>query len=141
MRDELDAITTESDVTRSPNTGSHFSMADVQRLSDWFQEFMQRAVFVPADPEHADAKDNLLHHTKVFTTLFGHRGDGNPCDPKAVNESLHALGAEAWLRWRTDQTTTNSDKTRNRHHHDRGGFRLRQRSGEVARSAIRREAA
>ena len=52
-------------------------------------------------------------------------------DPRAVNETLHELGAEVRLRWKTEQVMLSNGKPQNRYTFDLGRFRLGQQRGEI----------
>ncbi|MGE0378626.1 MAG: hypothetical protein AB7I48_17285 [Planctomycetaceae bacterium] len=122
---EHDALSAELKSLKSEDQSQLWTPEDTRVLIDWHRDFMQTAVFV------------LMSQSDVSAFVRAFDGDkpyGQFCDPRAVNESLHALGCEVRLRWRTEQTTTKSGKILNHHHLERGRFRLGQQTGDLADS-------
>ena len=93
-------------------------------MTDWHEEFMEKAVSVPLKNGHQD-----------FYTLFFKdpycSDDAVLVDARVVNEALHQLGAKVSLRWKTIKTTSKTGNPKIRYQIDRGRFQLGQKTGKI----------
>lgn len=100
--------------------GPGYTDDDIAKLSAWWDEFRERAVFMPL-PD--DPESNAYLYAKAWDADAPY---GMHCDKQAVNDALHALGTELRLRW-----TTEKRKKYNRNKLAKAWLRLGQRAGEL----------
>jgi len=121
MRDEMERLDAELAVVLAPHGG--YSREDAADLAGWWREFDARAVSIPVS-------GNLPPVAHFYQDPQADEG-AILADCRLVNETLHALGAEVRLRWKTEEYTSSGGVRRRRHVLERGRFRLGRQNGKV----------
>jgi DNA invertase Pin-like site-specific DNA recombinase len=127
LRDELADI--DGKLATAPASGTGYTQADVDALSEWWTEFEANAVSLPIqsygdDPSMHLHQDPMAERAAILV------------DPRKVNAALMELGCRVTLWWTDRQRTTSTGKPETRHDPLRGRFQLGQRQGELPRGVF-----